>query len=101
MKTKKNASTLIVVKNVSKPIKETTLFQSAKNLKLTIQSWMNPLTGKIVGYQRAYNLGLVFKADSIHGILNPSSRRIIGFNRAKQLGLLKDSMFNRKALVTA
>lgn len=67
-----------------------------REIKLTSLHWINPVTGHVIGYQRAHNLGVTQDLAIECGILNPKTHRLVGLDRAKQLHIIKDSMFLHK-----
>jgi hypothetical protein len=62
--------------------------QFMPGVRVTQLSWLNPITGKLVGYQRARILNLLNDAKAVFGIKNPKTGRLVSLARAKTLGLL-------------
>lgn len=76
-----------VVKS-SKTSTPMTKLKSRVKMSLTKMFWMNPVTKRAVGYQRARILNLINKTGVRFGFINPATGNIVRPERAMHLGLV-------------
>lgn len=68
-----------------------------KQVKKSMLKYLNPKTGKIIGYFRAVELHLTTNPDVKFGLVNPKTGKMVGVDAAYKLGLIKKDMLRHAA----